>query len=180
MSDLMPRISLAQMPEKLAAMLAPRVQRLGYLGEFFQCAANQPDALIGFQNFTEALKQALPDRITEVVALTSAQLMGNAYERVQHERLSLKLGFGQSWITEVLSLGESANGAMQEPELAAQRLVTAVIQRRGYDSRAELERVIILIGHQKAMAVLMLIGRYITHAIIVNSLQLEPPAPPSV
>ena len=180
MSDLIPRLSLAQMPQELAAMLAPRVQRLGYLGEFFQCAANQPDALMCFQNFTEVLKQALPDRLTEVVALTSAQLMGNAYERVQHERLSLKLGLGQSWITEVLSFGESAKGELLEPELAVQRLVAAVIQRRGHSTRAELERVIMLIGHQKAVAVLMLIGRYLTHAVIVNSLELEPPVPPSL
>lgn len=179
MSDLIPRLSLAQMHEKLATMLAPRVERLGYLGEFFQCAANQPEALMCFQNFTESLKQALPDRLTEVVALTSAQLMGNAYERVQHERLSLKLGFGQPWITEVLSLGESGNGVLLEAELAVQRLVAAVIQRRGHNTRSELERVIILIGYQKAVAVLMLIGRYMTHAIIVNSLQLEPPVAPS-
>ena len=179
MSDLIPRLSLAQMPEELAEMLAPRVQRLGYLGEFFQCAANQPDALMHFQNFSEALKHALPDRLTEVIALTSAQLMGNAYERIQHERLSLKLGFGETWITEVLSLGESANGALLEPEVAVQRLVAAVIQRRGHDTRPELERVIASIGYQKAVAVLLLIGRYLTHAIIVNSLQLEPPVPPS-
>ena len=84
------------------------MRRLGYLGEFFQCAANQPDALVCFQDFTEALKQALPDPITEVVALTAAQLMDNAYERVQHERLSLKLGFGQGWITDVLSLARGS------------------------------------------------------------------------
>ena len=103
MSDLIPRLSLSQMPQTLAEMLKPRVQRLGYLGEFFQCAANQPEALICFQEFTEALKHALPDRLTEVVALTVAQLMENAYERVQHERLSLKLGFGESWVKGVLT-----------------------------------------------------------------------------
>ncbi len=27
-------------------VLRPRVERLGYLGESFQCAAHQPDALI--------------------------------------------------------------------------------------------------------------------------------------
>jgi hypothetical protein len=180
MSDLIPRLSLAQMPEKLAAVLAPRVQRLGYLGEFFQCAAHQPDALLCFQSFTEALKQALPDRLTEVVALTSAQLMENAYERVQHERLSLKLGFGQAWVTEVLSLGGAVKEELLAPEIAVQQLVVAVIQRRGSNTKAELERVINLIGYQRAIAVLMLIGRYITHALVVNSLELEPPIPPSL
>lgn len=180
MSDLIPRLSLAQMPEKLAEMLKPRVQRLGYLGEFFQCAANQPDALICFQEFTEALKHALPDRLTEVVALTVAQLMENAYERIQHERLSLKLGFGEVWLKDVLSLGDSNNGSLSEPEVAIQRLVMAVINRRGHSTSAELDQVIGLIGYEQTIAVLMLIGRYATHAFIVNSLQLEPPVPPAI
>ena len=66
--------------------MRPRVERLGYLGEFFQCAANVPDALLAFDVFTAALKRALPDRVTEVVALTVATRLGNAYERHQHER----------------------------------------------------------------------------------------------
>jgi alkylhydroperoxidase family enzyme len=168
------------MPEKLAEILRPRVQRLGYLGEFFQCAANQPDALVCFQDFTEALKRALPDRLTEVVALTAAQLMENGYERVQHERLSLRLGFGQRWITDVLSLRASTNPSLLESEAAVQRLVMAVIERRGHDTRLELERVILSIGHEKAVAILMLIGRYVTHGFIVNSLQLEPPDLPAL
>jgi hypothetical protein len=178
MSDLIPRLSLAQMPEKLATMLTPRVQRLGYLGEFFQCAANQPEALIHFQSFSEALKHALPERLTGVVALTVAQLMDNAYERIQHERLSLKLGFGEDWVKDVLSLGESV-GTMSESEIAVQQLVVAVIERRGNGTTVELERVIALIGQERAVAVLMLVGRYVAHAFFVNSLQLAPPVPPT-
>lgn len=178
MSNSIPRLSLEEMPEKLAEMLKPRVQRLGYLGEFFQCAANQPEALMRFQDFTEALKHALPDRLTEVVALTVAQLMGNAYERVQHERLSLKLGFGEGWVSEVLSPDGLGNGSLAEPEVAVKRLVMAVVRRRGHDASSELNRVITLIGHESAVAILMLIGRYVTHAFIVNCLQLQPPVPP--
>ncbi len=33
------------------------------------------------------------------------------------------------------------------------------------------------LGHAPAIAVLMLIGRYVTHALIVNSLGLAPPVP---
>jgi len=177
MSDRIPRLSLAQMPEKLSLMLTPRVQRLGYLGEFFQCAANQPEALMCFYDFTEALKHALPDKLTEVVALTAAQLMENAYERIQHERLSLKLGFGEEWIRGVLSSAEPENGLLSEQEIAVKRLVRSVIERRGQDTSRELDQVVILIGHERAVAVLMLIGRYVAHALIVNCLQLEPPVP---
>lgn len=180
MSKLIPRLSLTQMPEQLAQMLTPRVQRLGYLGEFFQCAANQPEALICFQEFTEALKHALPDRLTELVALTAAQLMENPYERTQHERLSRKLGFGEDWIKDVLLIGPSASGSLSEAEYAVQQLVVVVIERRGHNCTDELERVIALVGHEQTIAILMLIGRYVAHAFIVNSLQLEPPVPPAL
>lgn len=175
MSDSIPRVSLSQMPETLAEMLKPRVQRLGYLGEFFQCTANQPEALICFQDFTEALKHALPSKVTEIVALTVARLMDNAYERVQHERLSLKLGFGEGWVKEILAVGDASGGLLSESEVAVQGLVKAVIKRNGHDTNTELERVINLLGHEQAIAILMLIGRYVTHALIVNCLQLKPP-----
>lgn len=177
MGDSIPRLSLSQMPDKLAEMLKPRVQRLGYLGEFFQYAANQPEALICFQEFTEALKHALPDRLTELVALTVAQLMDNAYERVQHERLSLKLGFGESWVKDVLSLGNTSGRALSESEVAVQQLVAVVVRQKGHGTAPELERVTTVLGHKEAIAILMLTGRYITHAFIVNCLELKPPVP---
>ena len=33
------------------------------------------------------------------------------------------------------------------------------------------------IGHQQAMAVMFLIGRYVMHAYVVNALDLAPPVP---
>ena len=142
MSQLIPRLSLAAMSPALAELLRPRVERLGYLGEFFQCAAHQPHALMSFMTFTEDLQRALPDNLTEVVALTVAGLMGNAYERIQHERLSLKLGFGEPWVRDVISLKADGQSALTEEELLVQNLVLAVVIRRGHDTRAELEAVI--------------------------------------
>jgi hypothetical protein len=101
--------------------------------------------------------------------------MSNAYERVQHERLSLTLGFGQAWVREVLSIRPEAAVHMSAPEVDVQKLVLAVLERRGHNTRPELEAVIHAIGHQQAIAVLMLVGRYATHALIVNSLALAPP-----
>src|SRR5438309_28638 len=72
--------------------VAGEPRRLGYLGEFFQVAAHQPAALSAFVSFSEALKDALPWRLVEVIALTVSARTGNAYERVQHERLALTLG----------------------------------------------------------------------------------------
>src|SRR5207245_11385082 len=95
---MIPRLSQNELPPEVAALLRPGVERLGYLGEFFQCAAHQPAALLSFMAFTEDLKHALPDRLTETVALTVSGELENAYERHQHERLCLKLGFGDAWV----------------------------------------------------------------------------------
>ena len=177
MSKLIPRLSEKQMLPELAEMLRPRIERLGYLGEFFQCAANQPQVLMSFMTFTEDLKRALPDNLTEVVALTVAHLMQNAYERVQHERLCLKLGFSEAWVREVISAGSGESGVLTEQEMRVQKLVLAALNTNGHKTEAELEAVIRAIGPAQAVAVLMLIGRYLTHALVVNCLKLAPPVP---
>lgn len=177
MNQLIPRLSEAEMPADLAALLRPRVQRLGYLGEFFRCAAHQPKALISFMEFTADLKGALPDKLTELVALSVAGLMDNAYERVQHEQLSLKLDFGERWIRDVLSLKAQGGNSLSEEETSVQRLVIAAVRRNGHSCTPELEAAIRAIGPARTIAVLMLIGRYVTHALIVNTLSLAPPVP---
>ena len=176
MGKLMP-LSEAEMPPDVMAMLRPRVARLGYLGEFFRYAAHQPKALKSFLEFTEDLKHALPDRLTELVALSVAKIMDNAYEQVQHERLSLKLGFGEAWVCEVLSLKAEAGDVFGKNEALVQQLVLAAIARKGHGCSQELDAVAAAIGGSSAIAVLMLIGRYVTHALIVNSLNLARPVP---
>ncbi len=176
MRDGIPRLPLEQMDSELAEMLRPRVQRLGYLGEFFQVAALQPAALKSFYRLTEDLKKALPDRLTEVVALTVASVMDNAYERVQHERLSLKLGYGEAWVRDVLARQPAdAATSLSESERAAQALALAVLKRGGRDTRPELVAAVKAVGPEQAIALLLLIGRYTTHAQFVNCLELAPP-----
>src|SRR5713226_7712067 len=114
MSDAIPRLSMAELDPKLAKLLRPKFERLNYLGDFFQYTGHQPRALISFYTLTEDLKEALPDNLTELVALTVATLMDNAYERVQHERLALKLGFSESWIRDVLSLRTTNTSELSE------------------------------------------------------------------
>lgn len=175
MSNLIPRLSMAELDPKLAELLRPKFERLSYLGEFFQCTGHQPQALISFYTLTEDLKDALPDNFTELVALTIAAVMDNAYERVQHERLALTLGFSEAWVREVLSLQTSNTCERSEPEVLVQKLTLAVVERRGHNTNNELEAVIKAIGHKEAIGVLMLIGRYVMHALIANCLALEPP-----
>jgi len=175
MSELIPRLSFSELDPQLAELLRPKVERLKYLGEFFQCTGHQPRALMSFYSLTEDLKEALPDNITELVALTVAVKMRNSYERVQHERLALKLGFSAEWVREVLALEEKDRGRLSHEELMVQGFCIAVLERDGQDTTKEFESVIEALGYKDAVAVLMLIGRYVMHALIANSLALKPP-----
>src|SRR6266849_2439030 len=151
MSELIPRLSFSELDPQLAELLRPKVERLNYLGEFFQCTGHQPRALLSFYRLTEDLKEALPDNLTELVALTIATVMDNAYERVQHERLSLKLGLSEAWIRDVVSLQTESGGQLSETELLIQKLALAVVNRRGHDTQSELDQVIQALGHKRAV-----------------------------
>lgn len=177
MSDRITRRSFDELAPRVQDVLRARVDRLGYLGEFFQCSGAQPDILAPFMEMTEALKKALPDRLTETGALTVAMLMGNDYELHQHERLSRKLGFGEPWISAVEQIHPDSAPHLSDDERAVQRLVIAMVKTRGKQVQDELEDVIDAIGSDQAVAVMFLVGRYITHALIVNSLHLAPPVP---
>src|SRR3954470_4344413 len=131
MSRNIPRLEMNELAPNVQETLAARVKRLGYLGEFFKCSGHNPDVLVSFMEMTEALKHALPDKLTEAGALTVAGAMGNAYERNQHERLSEKLGFGREWVQAVNRLDPDADGWLSADERAVQRLALAVIARKG-------------------------------------------------
>ena len=172
---MIPRLGPEELAPGVADLLRPRVERLGYLGEFFRCAAHQPAALISFMTFTEDLKRALPDRLTETVALTVSTELENAYERHQHERLCLKLGLDEAWIRAVEV--RDSRQPLSDIDRRVQDLTLAVIRRHGKNATGELEALVQAIGHEQAIAVLMLIGRYVTHALMVNTLDLAPPVP---
>lgn len=177
MSQQVPRLEFDQLEAKLQATLKARVERLGYLGEFFKCTGHNPDVLRHFMEMTEALKKALPDKLTEAVSLSIAVKADNAYERNQHERLCVKLGFGHDWVRAVEKLDPENQALMSEAEKAGQSYALAAMARFGKDCGKEFDRLIAAAGHRQAMAVSMLVGRYVTHAIVVNTLALTPPKP---
>jgi alkylhydroperoxidase family enzyme len=166
---------MEDMSPPLASFLDARVKRLGYLGEFFQCTAHQPEALLSFLEFTEHLKHALPNNLTEVIALSIAVVMDNSYEQIQHERLCSNLGFSKDWVQQVLSL-DGDRELLSSDELAVQELAVSVAKRGGRHTASEFEIVNRMTGPAKAIAVLMLIARYLSHAVIVNTLELAPPS----
>jgi len=172
-----PRLSQEELPPEVAARLRPGIERLGYLGEFFKCAAHQPAALMSFVAFTDDLEHALPPRLTETVALTVSAELENPYERHQHERLCLRLGFGDAWIRAIEERDPARAKFLSVAERAAQALTLAVVRRLGKGTHAELDALVTAIGASQAMAVLMMIGRDVTHALVLNALDLKPPVP---
>lgn len=177
MSRRIARLEMDQLEPSLAARLAPRVERLGYLGEFFKCAGHQPAALAAFVDFTAESKKGLPEKLVEVVALSAALRLGNAYERNQHERLCVRRGFGKDWIRAVEALDPDDAPGLSDAERAVQRYVLRALDGMGRGAGTALEGVVEALGPEAAVAVMMVLGRYAVHGLIVNSLDLAPPVP---
>ena len=172
-----PRLTFAELRPDLAAALESKYQRLGYLGEFFAATAHQPDALKAFIEFTDAAKGELDLRLVELIALTVATMKTVAYEKNQHERLAVKLGYGRDWVAAIEALAPDTQAALSALERTVQRFVIAAVERDGRDTAPLLGAVVEALGHTAAVAVLMVMGRYTTHAIMVNSLAIDAPVP---
>lgn len=176
MTAAVPRIAYEDLPPALQEAFAARYRRLGYLGEFFRATAHQPDALLAFNAFTEALKESVPSELVEAVALTCATWMDNKYERHQHERLSVRKGYGREWVAEVERLDPDA-ADLSEDVKAAQRYVLAALTSRGHSAGPAVQALVAQIGVENAVGVMFLQARYVGHALIVNSLGIAPPVP---
>lgn len=174
--DLVEPISFEELGPELQEMLGPRYERLGYLGEFFQYGAHQPDALAGFVRFSEALKDALPGELVEVVALTVAAETENDYERVQHERLSLRLGMSSEQVEAVIA-GRLAAADFSPAQIASAELARCCARTNGRRCERRLAALRELVDEETAIGVLLLCGRYVAHAAIANTLGLRPPVP---
>lgn len=172
-----PRLESDAMPEPLQSYLAQRVKRLSYLGEMFKVGANAPEVLQDFLQFTDSLKKAIPFDIGETVVLTIAGLMQNAYERNQHERLCLRSGISREWITEVQAMAPDASKLMSAAQRRAQTFAMRLAQTKGLEASSEFDALAQHFSPSEAIAITFLVGRYITHALLVNTLGLTPPVP---
>ncbi len=169
-----PLIGIDELDPAVRQRLQSKIDRLGYLGGFFQLTAHQPEALAAFIDYTDATKRALPDDLTEIVALTVATATGNDYERHQHERLSVKLGLGKDWVATIERL-DPDNADLIPEQQATQKWVLAVLRAHGKDTAAERDALVDQLGHKLAIAVALASGRYIAHATVANSFGIQPP-----
>ena len=173
-----PRLrSLDELDPRLADYLAPTVARLGYLGELFQTLGHVPDAVVAFMEYTKAVKAPLSDRENELLALVVSAVLGADYERIQHERLALKLGLSRDWIAELTGRKVESPSQLNDQDRRLQELALAVVARHGKGVEEELRALVDEVGPQKAVAVLLQISRFVTIALLVNALQLRLPVP---
>lgn len=176
MSQRIKRLTIEEMEPALAKELRPRYERLGYLGEFFRCAGHLPEATIAFSRFTETAKKGISNKQAELVALTVATMLENQYERNQHERLSVRSGFGRDWVAAVEELSPAA--ALTDPaEKAIQTYVLAAVRTYGQRAQAEFEAVVDAVGPVGAVSVMLVMGRYLAHAVFSNTLRFSAPVP---
>jgi alkylhydroperoxidase family enzyme len=170
--DEVPRISLEKLPPELRERLQPRVERLGYLGEFFQVAAHQPAPLEHFVDWTEALKEALDWRLVEAIALTVASATANEYERVQHERLALRLGMAEETVRGLVDGSVAGLGC---EERAAVALAREVVEARGRDCSRSFDELLDQVGPAVAVGCLMTATRYLAHSTMSNTWGVRAP-----
>ncbi|WP_176611372.1 hypothetical protein [Actinomadura sp. WMMB 499] len=176
MDDGLPRrLDYDELDRSLRDALEPKVRRLGYLGEFFAVAGHQPRALLAFHQFTEALKDALAAELTEVVALTAAARLNNDYERCQHERLSLEHGFDLAWIAAAQGREGSDPAVLSDRARCARELTLAALADRGHGAADAVRSAVQVLGERTTVAVLLLMGRYVAHGHMSNSLGLGSP-----
>jgi len=170
-----PRLAYETISPSLRRQLDARVKPMGYFGESFQCAAHQPEILSACLTMTDAFKPTLPDRVIEVCGLTASGALKNEYERNQHEQFCIRLGFSSDWVASVNQLQRNVASDLNPTDSAAQRQCLAFIERDGKDVGSELNSVIEHLGAAEAIAIMFVVGRYVTHALIVNSHDLSPP-----
>jgi len=175
MTRSIPRLSFEQLPRPIADALAAKLERLGYLGEFFAATAHQPAALKAFIDFTDLSKGELDMRLVELIALSVATLKDVAYEKHQHERLAYRLGYGREWVAAVERLTPDHAQELNDDERAVQRFVIAATRADGVGTAPLLDEVVARLGVAAAVAVLFVMARYISHAVLVNCLNIGAP-----
>ena len=182
-ADGLKRLSLDEIAPELRAELEPTVARLGYFGEFFQVFSAVPGAVSAFMGYTKAVKAPLADSENEVLAQTVSAstsfcaALGDSYERIQHERLSVRLGLSTDWIAAAEGRAGADMACLSVEEAALRELALAVSGAHGKDCQTAVAAAAAILGAQKTAAALLQITRFMGIATLCNALELSLPVP---
>lgn len=171
------RLGLDELAPELRELLQPTVDRLGYLGEFFQVAGHVPGAVQHFMAYTQAVKAPLSNEENELLALATCATLGADYERIQHERLALKLGMTPAWIAAACDRVDADPAVLNPAQHALRRLAVGVSSRAGHRCAQEIRAVVDALGQEKAAAAVLQTTRFVLIAHVCNALQLSLPVP---
>lgn len=166
-------LTIGQVAPELRTLLQPIVDRLGYFGAFFGYAGHAPGPLAGFMQYSGALKAALPDDLNEAIALTVCTRLDFAYERIQHERLAVKLGLARDWIAALV--GRSSPADLAGSQAAARALALAVLDDRLADAKLALDALADAEGPAVAVAALFQVTRFREICAIGRLFAIKPP-----
>ncbi|MBO9376291.1 hypothetical protein GG804_05895 [Sphingomonas histidinilytica] len=164
-------LEFAEIGETLQKLFQPTVDRLGYFGDFFRYGSHAPDVLSAFMGLSVALKGAIPDDVNETVALTVCQAMDFPYERIQHERLSVKLGFDREWIAAMV--GRPSAAETTPLQQAARALSIAIVEGRHDAARDAAEQVASLASPGLAVALLFQATRFMQVCAVGRTLGMQ-------
>jgi len=177
MNDCIKPLAFEDLPDDLQGLLKPTVERLGYFGEYFQAAGHVPASLQTFMAYTGSVKAPLSDDLNEVLALTVCSRLGGDYERIQHERLSRKLGFSLDWIGELTGARRPNPSLLDEKQRAVRALALAMLAGQGRGVERELSLVVQLLGEPAAVAAMLQVTRFVGIAMMNNALAMTLPVP---
>lgn len=176
-ADGLKRLSLEEIEPALRAELQPTVARLGYFGEFFQVFAAVPGALSAFMSYTKAVKTPLTDRENEVLALAVCAALDDSYERIQHERLSVRLGLSMGWIAAAEGREGADESMLETEEAVLRKLALAVVASHGKGCSPAVAVAAAALGSQKTAAALLQVTRFMGIASLCNALEMSLPVP---
>lgn len=166
-----PPLDFADIDESLQKLFQPTVDRLGYFGDFFRYGSHSPEVLSGFMGFSVALKQSIPDDVNETVALTVCKAMDFPYERIQHERLSEKLGLDRDWIAAMI--GRPSFAEITPLQEAARDLSLAMVDGRHDAARRAAEQIASLGSPKLAVALLFQATRFMQVCAVGRTLGMQ-------
>lgn len=169
------RMQYEELDPSLQTLLKPTVDRLGYLGEYFQVAGQVPGAVPAFMQYTGAVKAPLADAHNEVLALAVCRMLEADYEMIQHERLARRFGLSLEWIAAAEAREGSNPSALNEEERALQALAQAAVASHGLRCKSELQVVVAKLGPQRAVAAMLQISRFVGIALMCNALEMALP-----
>ena len=85
--------------------------------------------------------------------------------------------FSREWIQQLELLDPDHADSLSAQDRLIQKWALAIDRRSFSDARQLFDAVIEQLGHEKAVAALMVVGRYVAHSAMVQTLNLAPPVP---